>query len=87
MHPALYQFPGTCPDPNVLQVVFADGVGMIEIVFTQYSFGMKICLDSDIAGATTLNTLAFNLSFPIRLLHRIGFPPHSVAHATECLAC
>ena len=87
MHPALYQFPGTHPDPNVLQVVFADGMGMIEIVFTQYSFGMGICLDLDIAGATALDTLAFDLPFPIRLLHIIGFPPCPVARATECLAC
>ena len=87
MHPDLYQLPRRNPDPDVLQIIFAGGVGMIGSVFTQYSVGMGICLDLDEAGTPALDPLAVDLPFTRGLFHVMAFPASSVTRATECLAC
>ena len=86
MHPSLYQLSRDNPDPDVLQIIFAGGVGMIMIVFTQYSIGTGICLDLDETGAPALEPLTFDLPIPCGLLHVTAFPTSSVARATVCLA-
>ena len=60
---------------------------MVEIIFTQYSVGMGICLDLDETGAPALDLLAVDLPFTCRLFHIPALPTSSVARATECLAC
>jgi hypothetical protein len=87
MHPGLYQFPRGNPDPDVLQIIFAGGVGMIVIVFAQYSVGMGICLNLHITGTPAIDPLALNLSFPRHLFHTRFSPSQFVTRATESLAC
>jgi hypothetical protein len=87
MHPDLYQLARGNPDPDVLQVIFAGGVGMAVIVFAQYSFGVGICLDLDETGTPALDPLTVDLPFPRRFFHVMAFPASSVARAMECFAC
>ena len=87
MHPDLHQLARGNSDPDVLQIIFAGGVGMIVILFTQYSVSMGIGLDLDETGAPALDALAVDLPFTCCLFHVILFPARSVACATECLAC
>jgi hypothetical protein len=87
MHPSLYQLSRANSDPDVFEIIFAGGMGMIVIVFTQYSIGMGICLDLDEAGTPAPDPLTFDLPFPPCLLHVMAFPASCIARATECLAC
>jgi hypothetical protein len=84
MHPSLYQLARGHPDPDVLQVIFAGGVGMIGIVFAQYSFGMGICLDLDEAGAPALDPFTFDLPLSRRFFYVMLLPARSVARIVEC---
>jgi hypothetical protein len=87
MYPDLYQLACGNADPDVFEIIFAGGVGMNVIVFTQYSIGMGICLDLDEAGTPALDPLAVDLPFTRSLFHVIFFPASSVARTAECLAC
>jgi hypothetical protein len=87
MHPGLYQFTRGNPDPDVLQIIFAGGVGMIVIVFAQYGFGMGVRLNFNKTGTPPLDPLALDLSFPRRFFHIRLNPSKLVTRATEGLAC
>ena len=86
MHSDLYQLACGNMDLDVFEIIFAGGVGMNMIVFTQYSIGMGICLDLDKAGTPALNLLTVDLPFMCSFFHIIFFPTSSIAHAAECLA-
>ena len=62
-HPRLYQLTRVNVDLDVFQILFTGGVGMITIIFAQYSLGMGICLNLDVTRAAALDLLAFDLSF------------------------
>src|SRR5258707_13526796 len=87
VYPALYQFSCGSLDPDVLQIIFSGGVGVIVIVFTQNNVSMGICLDLDEAWTTPLNPLTFDLLFLCHLFHVMAFPTCSVACTMECLTC
>ena len=87
MYPDLYQLACGNTDLDVFEIIFAGGVGMNVIVFTQYSIGMGICLDLDKAGTPALDPLAVDLPFTHSLFHVIFSPASSVARTAECLAC
>jgi hypothetical protein len=87
MHSDLYQLACGNMDLDVFEIIFASGVGMNVIVFTQYSIGMGIHLDLDKAGTPALNLLAVNLPFICSLFHITAFPASSIACIAECLAC
>jgi hypothetical protein len=74
-------------DPDVFQIIFAGGVGVIVMVFTQYSVGMGICLDLDKTEAPTLDLLTVDLPFMHHLFHIMTFPPSCIARTAKCLAC
>ena len=60
-------------------------MGMSEFVFAQYSVGMGIRLNLDVAGTPALDPLAGDLPFP-RCLFLVRFgTADSVTRATECL--
>ena len=86
MHPGLYQLSRANSDPDVLQIIFAGGVGMIGIVFAQYSVGMGICLDLDETGAPPLDPLTFDLPFTRCLLHIMAFPASAITCTSQCHA-
>ena len=86
MHPDLYQLPRRNPDPDVLQIIFAGGVGMIGIVFAQYGVGMGVCLNLHVTGTPAIDPLALDLSFPRCLFHIRFGPSEFVTRATESLA-
>lgn len=87
MHPDLDKLPRANPDPDVFQIIFAGGVGMIMMVFTQYSVGMGVCLDLDEARAPALDPFAVDLPFTRCLFHVTAFPASSIVRATESLTC
>ena len=84
-HPRLYQLMRVNADPNVFQIFFTGGVGMIAIIFAQYSLGMGICLNLDVTRAAALNPLAFDLSFPCGLFLIMFDSSGFVTCATESL--
>ena len=86
-HPGLYLLTRGNPDPDVHQIVFAGGVGMIEIVFAQYNVSVGICLDLNVTGTPALDPLALDLPFPRRLFHIRFSPTNLITRATERLVC
>jgi|SRR5580658_8459391 hypothetical protein len=83
MHPSLYQLTRGNPDPDVPQIIFAGGVGMIVIVFAQYGVGMGISLNFNKTGTTPLDPLTLDLPFPRRFFHIRFSPSELVTRATE----
>ena len=85
VHSRLYQLTHVNVDPDVFQIFFTGGMGMITIIFAQYSLGMRICLNLDITRAAALDPLAFDLSFPHGLFLIMLDSSSSVTCATESL--
>ena len=86
MHPGLYLLARGNSDLDIFQIIFPSGMGMIGIVFAQYSVGMGVHLDLDEAGTPALDLLTVDLPFTCSLFHVVFFPTCSIACATECLA-
>ena len=83
MHPSLYQLTCGNLDPDVPQIIFASGVGIIMIVFAQYGVGMGICLNFNKTGTIPLDLLTLDLPFLFHFFH-IRFSPFKlVTCATE----
>ena len=85
LHPGLYQVARRNSDPDVLEIIFTGGMGMIVIVFTQYNVCMRISFDLNLTEAPALDPLTVDLPFMRCLLHIDLVPASSVPRATECL--
>ena len=80
-----YHLPCRISHPDKLQILHANGMGMVRNVFAQYSVGMGISLDLHKARTSAGEPLAFGPPFTRRLLLVAFGASRSVARATEGL--